>query len=61
MRTLTKKDLIEVIPIVATMVMCIYWIVTGDKVSSDPYLLGLFRGIIWPTVFMFYLRSIVLK
>ena len=36
--------------------LSIYWIATGEEVKSDPYLLGLFRGIIWPTVIMSNIR-----
>jgi hypothetical protein len=41
-----KKDIIKLLPYIVTIVLCAYWIVTGDKVRSDPYTLGLFRGII---------------
>jgi hypothetical protein len=44
---LNRKDFFEILPYIVAIVLCGYWIATGDKVRNDPYMLGLFRGIIW--------------
>ena len=47
-----KQNIIDVITTIIVIILCAYWAITGDKVGSDPYLLGLFRGFIYPTILL---------
>lgn len=51
-----KQIIVEIIPLTIAVLMSLYWIATYDKVSLDPYLLGLFRGFIWPTIILSHIR-----
>lgn len=53
-----KIKITELLPYIVGMSLAIYWIVTGDKVSSDPYLLGFFRGAIWVPIIIRTLQNL---
>jgi len=56
-----KKETFDIIPVVIALLLAVYWLATGDKVSSDPYLLGLFRGFIWPTLIISISRKYLVR
>jgi len=58
MMRITKKDITEILPYIVAIVLCIYWMFNGEKVSNDPYLLGLFRGIIWTPLFYNFIKKL---
>ena len=57
---MTKKEfIIDLLPLLIAFVMATYWLATGDKIKSDPYLLGVFRTFIGSTLIMFITKRIV--
>jgi hypothetical protein len=52
----TKKDISYLLPYIVVLITCTYWIITGDKVRNDPYLLGLIRGINWSLLIYSFIR-----
>lgn len=59
------KDYTKIIPAIIVALMCLYWIISfyfpRYSVSNDPYLLGFFRGFIWPTVAYYFFDIIEIK
>jgi len=53
MKDIQKEDLLrflDFLPIIIALSMSLFWVFNGSLVTSNPYLLGIFRGFIWPTL-----------
>jgi hypothetical protein len=48
---------VELLSFGIALIISIYWIANSEEVNNNEYLLGLFRGILWPTIIGGYLRS----
>ncbi len=52
-----KEIMPDAVPIAVALGMIIYWLSTGDVIKNDPYLLGVFKGVIWSTLIVSHFRT----
>lgn len=52
------KEVIKLIPYIVLLGISVFWTATGDFVESDPYLLGLFRGVIMSVLFYHFIAIV---
>jgi len=53
-----KRDIIDLIPLFIALALGIFWVCTGFYVRENPYLLGLFRGIIYTILILFWFNKL---